>query len=362
MSQEKYDIFISYSRKDSAVADKICLALDNAGITYFIDRQGIGGGFEFPAVLAENIVNSKLFLLLASKNVYESNFTRSEIIFAFNKKAKNAILPYIIDNSSLPIDLEFVFAGINWRNITDHPIDTVLVDDLLRLLGRERKVVPPTVADDEVNTPEHKISLPTFNRKRLLVLVSVIIIGFLGYLGVMSIYLSEKYDLYSNFWFCRDFSYVMLNDKIGYINRIGKEIVPCKYDMSMPISEGLVSVGLNGKWGFIDKTGKEVIPFIYDFATTFSEGLAVVGLNGKRGFIDKTGKEVISSKYDEAYEFHKGLAPVQLNGKWGYINKIGEEVIPLIFDEASLFLEEGVAYVELDGEKFFIDKEGNRVE
>ena len=161
MTQEKYDIFISYSRKDTAIADKICAALDDVGITYFIDRQGIGGGFEFPAVLAENIVNSRIFLLLASKNSYESKFTRSEIIFAFNKKPKNAILPYIIDNSTLPMDLEFVFAGINWRNLTDHPIDPILVDDLLKMLGRkrEKKVIEEVMVGGSVNVTKDVVKI-----------------------------------------------------------------------------------------------------------------------------------------------------------------------------------------------------------
>lgn len=134
-----YDVFISYSRKDMAVADRICEAFDKAGISYFIDRQGIGGGLEFPEVLAENIVSSKLFLLLASSNSYNSKFTTSEIVFAFNKKSKNCIIPYIIDNSTLPLDLELVFAGVNWRNVKDHPIETILVKDVLTLLEREAK-------------------------------------------------------------------------------------------------------------------------------------------------------------------------------------------------------------------------------
>ena len=129
-----YDVFISYSRKDTAIADRVCRAFDRAGISYFIDRQGIGGGFEFPRVLAENIVGARLFLLLASENAYNSKFTMNEIVFAFNKKPKQSILPYIIDGSSLPLELEFTFAGINWRNISDHPIDTVLVSDILKLL------------------------------------------------------------------------------------------------------------------------------------------------------------------------------------------------------------------------------------
>lgn len=153
----KYDVFISYSRKDTAVADKVCAAFDSVGITYFIDRQGIGGGFEFPKVLAQNIINSHIFLLLASKNAYESRFTTNEIIFAFNKKDKNSIFPYIIDNSELPLDLEFTFAGINRRYITQHPIETTLVDDILNILGRERE----RVADLSLSTPHNSTNWHT---------------------------------------------------------------------------------------------------------------------------------------------------------------------------------------------------------
>ena len=131
------DIFISYSRKDTAIADRICGAFDKAGITYFIDRQGIGGGMEFPKVLAEAILSCKIFLYLGSENSYKSRFTNSEVTYAFNKKPKEQILPYIIDGSSLPTELEFVFSCINIRNIKEHPIETTLVQDVLEMLGKQ---------------------------------------------------------------------------------------------------------------------------------------------------------------------------------------------------------------------------------
>lgn len=137
------DVFISYSRKDTPVADRICRALDSAGISYFIDRQGIGGGREFPELLAQAIVDCRLFLLIASENSYNSRFTNSEIFFAFNKKPKNSMLPYLIDKAPMPLALEFSFSAINWRTIETHPIETVLVDDILTLLGRERPKSEP---------------------------------------------------------------------------------------------------------------------------------------------------------------------------------------------------------------------------
>ena len=121
------------------VADAICKALDRNGITYFIDRKGICGGAEFPAVLADAIIDSELVLFLASRNSYESRFTNKEITFAFNEKPGNSIIPYIIDGSQLPRNLRLVFADINWRTITEHPIDTVLMDDLRTILHIDAK-------------------------------------------------------------------------------------------------------------------------------------------------------------------------------------------------------------------------------
>ena len=416
MSQEKYDIFISYSRKDTAIADQICAALDSVGITYFIERQGIGGGFEFPAVLAENIVNSKLFLLLASKNSYESKFTMSEIVFAFNKKPKNAILPYIIDNSSLPISLEFVFAGINWRNMTDHPIDPTLVDDLLRMLGRERveKVVDvakvtniqqseskplekaggtANVAKDvvkiKVQPSEHKsvkqdenpvevadnivesVSQLTDREKYLLSLpdwefVKVDEKGKCGFKlrSTGEIVIPLKYD--DAYDFREGLVVVKLNGKWGFIDKTGKEITPLKYDdvRVYGMNEGMVAVEFNDRYGYIDHTGKEITPIKYYAVDSFVEGLAGVALNGC-GFIDKTGKEVIPLKYDSVGCFTEGLAKVKLNNKWGYIDKTGKEVIPLKYDDASYFIG-GKAKVMTKNifgieKEFYIDKNGNIV-
>ena len=151
----KYDVFISYSRKDTNIADRICKAFDDVGIVYFIDRQGIGGGVEFPDKLADAIINSSAFLLLGSNNSYNSPFTKREVTFAFNKKRGEQMLPYLIDNTPLPSGLELVFSSINWRNIKEHPIETVLVDDILRMLGRTRPALkaPASKSDMAPITP-----------------------------------------------------------------------------------------------------------------------------------------------------------------------------------------------------------------
>ena len=166
-----------------------------------------------------------------------------------------------------------------------------------------------------------------------------------------------------SFW--EDLARVKSNDKYGYIDKTGKEVIPLKYDDADSFQEGLAQVKLNGKCGYIDKTGKEVIPLKYDVVDYFREGLARVKLNGKYGYVDKTGKEVISLKYDYALPFREGLAYVVMGGKarnfdwnggkWGFIDKTGKEIIPLKYDDLCYFSED-LALVKLNGKYGYIDK------
>lgn len=147
----KYDVFISYSRKDSAIADQICAAFDKAGISYFIDTQEIGGGSVFGEVLTDSISNSQVFLFLGSKNSYESIYTTNELYLALrllNEKKLKSIIPYLIDETPLHEypNFQYGFASISIRNIKEHPIETTLVDDIHRSLAKPMQI-PKTSSD-----------------------------------------------------------------------------------------------------------------------------------------------------------------------------------------------------------------------
>ncbi len=133
----KYDVFISYSWADREIVDRIQEAFRTAGISYFIDLDGISGGNCIPDVLAQAIKDSEIFLFVGSANSYMSKYANSEVTFAFHNKPKEKILPYLIDNSDMPIALVFLFSAYNWRKIDTHPIDTVLVNDICKILGKK---------------------------------------------------------------------------------------------------------------------------------------------------------------------------------------------------------------------------------
>ena len=57
----KYDVFISYSHKDTDVADNICKALTDAGISCFFDDISVDTP-DWLYKITDAIVNSKIFL------------------------------------------------------------------------------------------------------------------------------------------------------------------------------------------------------------------------------------------------------------------------------------------------------------
>ena len=67
-------------------------------------------------------------------------------------------------------------------------------------------------------------------------------------------------------------------------------MIPFKYDNAWDYTEGLAAVVLNDKYGYIDMQGNEVIPLQYDYAYYFHNDTARVELNGKSFYINKEGQ------------------------------------------------------------------------
>ena len=130
---------------------------------------------------------------------------------------------------------------------------------------------------------------------------------------------------------------VYLNNKIGFIDKTGEEVIPLIYNELSIMDKWLFGVRFGTKWGLINRDGKEIAPFIYDYLANddwdvFVNGVVRVSKNGKDGFLDNTGSKRIALKYDFANFFWTDLAPVCINNKWGCIDNKGREVIPLMYD------------------------------
>ena len=161
-------------------------------------------------------------------------------------------------------------------------------------------------------------------------------------------------------FFSEGFARVKLNGKWGFVDKSGKVVVPIKYDYVHNFYDGLAEVKLDGESWYIYKLGNKYVPLKYGLSRFFSEGFIQVMLNGKQGYMDKSGKLAVPIKYDYVNDFKEGLASVSLNDKHGFVDKSGTEVVPLKYSFARDF-SEGLAGVELNAKWGFIDKSGKEV-
>ena len=105
----------------------------------------------------------------------------------------------------------------------------------------------------------------------------------------------EKYDYICDFY--DGLARVKLNNKYGFINKQGVEIIQCQYDWVYSFYEGFAMVKLNNKWGFINQEGKEVIPCKYDDTHSFNENYYIGKINNKYFLIDKNNYNTIECTY-----------------------------------------------------------------
>lgn len=152
-----------------------------------------------------------------------------------------------------------------------------------------------------------------------------------------------------------------INRKYGFIDTYGKVVTPLKYDEAKSFSDDMAMVRIQDRWGFINKAGQEVIAPKYTYVESFSDGVTRVRIDSDIVYMDKSGKEVLRSKYNHSGSFHEGLAKVRFNGQVGFMDKSGEIVIP--FAKYSLVgdFSEGLAYVRKGKKYGFIDKTGKLV-
>ena len=149
-----YDVFISYSRKDyydekkkcvieGNVVSKIRKLLDDNGITYWFDKDGIYSGDEFLDVIAKAIRESKIFLFISTANSNASDWTKKEIATANFLKKK--IIPFRIDESEYADSVLLILSGLDHAELFkdgDRAFDVMLAsvkENLKEIKEKETK-------------------------------------------------------------------------------------------------------------------------------------------------------------------------------------------------------------------------------
>jgi len=194
------------------------------------------------------------------------------------------------------------------------------------------------------------------------------------------------------------------NKKFGLINKKGELIYPCTSKIKPTIDIGGIAIVEKGDMYFpLSKNGEKLTNLNYDFIGKNFHGFLLTKTKDYFGVIRENGQTILRTTYDEIvliapYElevfrvlkigkisfinsqeqlvntdffdysklytgnvkFINGMLRVKKNGLVGYLNEKFEEVIPCKYNSGSRVLQ-GRILVEENGERFFIDKTGERL-
>ncbi len=202
-------------------------------------------------------------------------------------------------------------------------------------------------------------------------------------------------------WLEHPLGIAIKNNKIGYINRAGKETIDFKYSFGNFFYENNTIIGLDSNYylisdknevilksknltfmpmsnsiipfyakdekgnnltGLMDKNSQVIAEPIYRYITgDFKSGYvrAMKEKDGfKKGVLDVKGKIVLPFEYDDIkLGSDINFIPAKKGKKWGFVNIKNEIVIPFDFDEAYYF-SDNLAAVVTEKKTGFIDNKG----
>ncbi|MGA7771350.1 MAG: toll/interleukin-1 receptor domain-containing protein, partial [Pseudolabrys sp.] len=90
------EIFLSYSRRDSSTVQALAAALEEKGVSVWIDRSGIEEGDAYDTQIEEAIARTRVVIVVWSQHSVRSHWVRAEAAYALNN---HKLMPIAIDNT-----------------------------------------------------------------------------------------------------------------------------------------------------------------------------------------------------------------------------------------------------------------------
>lgn len=163
MKQTKYDIFISYSRKDAPLVDSIVAHLEKSGFSIWLDRDGVESGDAFKRVIVKAIEDSQCVLFFSSVHSNISEWTAKEIGIAVDEK--KYIIPIRIDNSKYNSEIKFDLINLDYIDLTDSAFRSEMLTKLIKTLSIKcGKSIEPNNVDAKISHVRQHIFSKTYWR------------------------------------------------------------------------------------------------------------------------------------------------------------------------------------------------------
>jgi TIR domain len=102
-------VFVSYSRLDGKIVDRVVKEIEQAGYPVWIDRELSHGAQRYAAPIVRAIKSSKLVALMCSRNAFQSDHVIRELYVAGDYK--KPFIAFQLDQSEFPEEVQYFVSG-----------------------------------------------------------------------------------------------------------------------------------------------------------------------------------------------------------------------------------------------------------
>jgi len=117
-------VFISYASQDKAVADAVCLALEQAGVACWIAPRNVVPGESYAGAIVHAIDGTKLNVLILSKHGAASQHVLREVERASSRR--HPVVAFRIDAAPMPVDMEYFLNTSQWLDASSMGVERAL--------------------------------------------------------------------------------------------------------------------------------------------------------------------------------------------------------------------------------------------
>jgi TolB-like protein/Tfp pilus assembly protein PilF len=173
-------IFISYASQDGVAANKICAALEAAGLQCWIAPRDVRPGEPYAAAIVEAINACRLLLLVLTKNAVDSRHVLREVERASSKN--RSVLSLRLDACELPPELEYFLSANQWLDTFGGTLESVLPALIESVRRSARTDARPAATSAAAASPSRRL-------KRPLVALAALAVAVLGYFAFDKLWL-----------------------------------------------------------------------------------------------------------------------------------------------------------------------------
>ena len=142
MPMNEFDVFLSYSSRDTAVAEDVRTALMDAGVKCWMAAHDVHPGHSYPTEIMNALENASMMVLIytAGSNASEHVANEVEKMFSDGKP----IIVFMVEKESMCKELDYFLKRKHWLvAYPDYKLKlSELADAVLEVTGR-RRIVPP---------------------------------------------------------------------------------------------------------------------------------------------------------------------------------------------------------------------------